>query len=89
MAFQNITILMKRNLKSKKERKCNWNSWDLVSIFNFRKFSSTFIQQCNNTQDAIAAAYKTLGLKNNANLNEVKATYYQLALKWYVFFSVV
>lgn len=35
-------------------------------------------------QEHVGAAYKALGLKNNASLQEVKAAYRRLALKWCV-----
>ena len=35
-------------------------------------------------QEPVGAAYKALGLKNNASLQEVKAAYRRLALKWCV-----
>ncbi|KAG0590800.1 hypothetical protein KC19_1G127700 [Ceratodon purpureus] len=52
-----------------------WDVQNLASTPHFIRLFSTY------PQDAISAAYKALGLKNNANLTEVKAAYRRLALK--------
>ena len=89
MAFWHITIPTRRNWKLKKEGNYKCDFQDLSFITLPLRFSSTCIQHRSYIQYAIGAAYKILGLKNNANLIEVKAAYHQLALKWFVFFQAL
>lgn len=87
MAFRHITILMKGNWKLRKKGISKLDFQNLASLPHFTKFSSTYTQYRNYAHDTIGAAYKALGLKNNANLNEVKAAYRQLALKWFEIYT--
>ena len=66
-------------METNKEGNMKWDVQNLASTPHFIRLFSTY------PQDAISAAYKALGLKNNANLTEVKAAYRRLALKWYIF----